>query len=136
MTQYEARQKGFSSGWILRLDQSQGLQIYLADYRHDEWLTTPYPSGAEYFRREIDATEMARRIRHLTGQHWIPTATGPAQQTPSDDDLTDAEYAMALQAAVDAFVLRDDDDECGEAIRTAWGSVQPQWGGGRNARRN
>jgi hypothetical protein len=134
MTLYEARQKFLPHGWMLRLDQSQGLQIYLADYRHDEWITTPYPSGAEYFRREVDAVEMARRIRHLTGQHWIPTATGPTQQTPADDDLTNAEYAMALQAAVDAFILQDGDG-CGEAIRTAWGSVQPQWEG-RNARRN
>jgi hypothetical protein len=139
MTNSEARCKGLPSGWILRLDQDQGMQLYLADYRQSDFPTTPYPSFAEYFRRLIDACEVSDRVRHQTGQRFMPMKTegGATEEECRDDDqLTDAEYAMALEAAIEAFTLRDTDEDSDDvAIRTVWGAIKPRWES-RDATRN
>jgi hypothetical protein len=137
MTCNDARLAGLPAGWMIRLDQSEGLQLFLADYRLARWVTTTYPTSAEYFPREIDAVEMARRISHLTGQRWTAVVHQVAPRG-SDDHLSDAEYALALEAAIRAFRIEsgdededyDDDDDDLDAIRTEWGTIRTRGGRG------
>jgi hypothetical protein len=134
MTHHQAIRKGLPTGWLLKLEQTEGLQIYLADYRSSKFTTTVYPAQAEYFRRGIDAVEMSLRITHLTGQRWVAVSHQLAPSR-SNDRLTGAESRAALEAAIQAFRLENkgDDDDLDDlddldldAVRTEWGTIRPQ----------
>ena len=119
MTRHEARAADLPPGWAVRLNQHQGLQLYLADWaRKPEAPTTPVPGSARYFRTFIEAADVAALADMLAGQKWVVTNV-PADSEP---DLGEIAFRQAM-----ADVFGND----GELVRTAYGTFRVAAEGGR-----
>ena len=126
MTRAEAKRQGLPPGYAVRLDETSGVTIYLADFRRSKYVTTEYPSQAEYFRRLVDADEIARRVTHLMGQSWTVT-TVPADNS---GEVWNGLHLDALAEAYDTVFGPEDDGEGEpESARTEWGTIHLRFDG-------
>jgi hypothetical protein len=133
MTRREARDLGREPGFVLTVESrtATNFPLYLADYRSHYGSVTAEIDRAEWFGRLIDAAEMAERLSHLSGDVYTPLAE-PGLERPrccgQCKPLLTAEDAFNA-AFTAAFSTDDDDDdaECGEAIRTEWGTITPKF---------
>jgi hypothetical protein len=134
MTRREARYLGREPGFVLTVEgrTQTNFPVYLSDYRARDYrgsITTEI-DRAEWFGRLIDAAEMSERLSHLTGDVYTPLAE-PGLERPrccgQCKPLLTADDAFR-EAFTTAFSTDDDDDaECGEAIRTEWGTITPKF---------
>lgn len=127
MTHNAAKQNHLPPGFALRLDSTCGMTVYLADYRRAGFPTTVYPSSAEYFAREIDASEMARRLECHTGQRWVVVKAPQGEhgsnshasnccckehvQFKDGRKLNITETKLALENALETFAAEIGDEE-------------------------